>query len=81
MSTINAQYKIIADKSGKLNQQDQTVRQLEIDLQAFKGKCQDLDLQLTRQREDKHEVERRNESLRREIDNLNQDKAFLSRET
>lgn len=81
VSTINAQYKVIADKSGKLNQQDQLVRQLEIDLQAFKGKCQDLDLQLTRQREDKHEVERRNESLRREIDNLNQDKAFLSRET
>jgi len=31
-------------------------------------------------RESKTEVERRNESLRREIDILNQDKAFLSRE-
>lgn len=31
-------------------------------------------------RESKSEVERRNESLRREIDILNQDKAFLTRE-
>jgi len=31
-------------------------------------------------RESKSEVERRNEGLRREIDILNQDKAFLTRE-
>jgi chromosome segregation ATPase len=35
---------------------------------------------MTRLTESKSEVERRNESLRREIDILNQDKAFLSRE-
>ena len=37
-------------------------------------------MQLTRVKESKSEVEKRNESLRREIDILNQDKAFLSRE-
>jgi len=36
---------------------------------------------LKKVQENKHEVERRNESLRREIDLLNQDKAFLQRET
>lgn len=35
---------------------------------------------MNRIRESKSETERRNESLRREIDILNQDKAFLSRE-
>lgn len=39
-----------------------------------------MESQATKQRESQSEVERRNESLRREIDILNQDKAFLSRE-
>ncbi len=41
---------------------------------------QDLDLQLGRLKESAGETERRSESLRREIDILTQDKAFLARE-
>ena len=49
-------------------------------MNALKTQKHDSELQLTRIKESKSEVEKRNESLRREIDILTQDKTFLGRE-
>lgn len=46
----------------------------------MKARCQILEEQLLKANDGKTEVEKRAESLRREIDILTQDKAFLSRE-
>jgi progesterone-induced-blocking factor 1 len=56
------------------------LRKLDIELNALKTQKHDTELQLTRIKESKSEVEKRNESLRREIDILTQDKTFLNRE-
>lgn len=80
MGQLDAQYKQLNEKSNKLQQQDAELRRLEVECTALKGQKQDVELQLTRLRESKSETERRNESLRREIDIMTQDKAFLTRE-
>lgn len=80
MGKLDSQYKVLNEKSGKLTQQDQELRKLQVEVQALTSQKKDLETHATKQKESQSEVERRNESLRREIDILNQDKAFLSRE-
>ena len=50
--------------------QDEQLRKLDIEVNALKTQKHDTELQLTRIKESKSEVEKRNESLRREIDIL-----------
>ena len=56
------------------------MRRLEHELGQLKGQKKELDDQLGRSQESKADSERHNEGLRRQIDLLNQDKNFLSRE-
>ena len=53
---------------------------MEHDFGVQKSQKNDLELQISRLQETKSEVERRNESLRREIDLLRHDKTFLGSE-
>ena len=71
---------MLNEKSSKLTAQDEHLRKLDVELTSLKTQKNDCDLQLVRAKESKSEVEKRNESLRREIDILTQDKTFLSRE-
>ena len=63
-----------------MNQTDEQLRKVEHEFGSLKGQKTELELQNGRLQEAKLEIERRNESLKREIDLLNQDKNFLSRE-
>ena len=53
---------------------------MEIDLRSLQNQNKLLEDQIVKMQDAKLEVERRSESLRREIDILNQDKTFLTRE-
>jgi hypothetical protein len=67
---LNAQYKLLNERSHKLKEQDENIRKLDHDKTVTQTQKTDLELQITRMQESKSEVERRNESLRREIDLL-----------
>ena len=56
------------------------MKQLEIDYRSMKNQNKLLEDQIGKYQDAKLEVDRRAESLRREIDILNQDKTFLTRE-
>jgi chromosome segregation ATPase len=56
------------------------MRELDVQVAALQNSNKALEDQLAKANDLKHEVERRAESLRREVDILTQDKSFLSRE-
>ena len=78
--SLEIAYKQLNEKSGRLCDQDNNIRKLQSDLEVTLTTKKELHLQNSRLCEAKSELERANESLRRQIDLLNQDKCFLSRE-
>jgi hypothetical protein len=80
LKKINSQYQVLSEKGHSNQLIDNKMRDLEVDHRSLKSRCSVLEEQLQKANDIKSEVEKRAESLRREIDILTQDKAFLSRE-
>lgn len=80
LKKLNSQYQIINEKGHSTQIADSKLKDLEVEHRSLKARCSVLEEQLQKANDLKGEVERRAESLRREIDILTQDKAFLSRE-
>ena len=80
LKKLTSQYHVLSDKGHSHSQVDGKLRDLEVEHRTLKTRCGVLEEQLQKATDVKTEVERRAESLRREIDILTQDKAFLSRE-
>ena len=69
------------DKNKKVTtDQGEKIRQLEFDKNLLETQNENIESQLQKLRDQKLDVERRTESLRREIDMMGQDKTFLQRE-
>ncbi len=80
LNRVNAQYKTVLDKGVSQKEIDGRLRDLEVDHKSLQQRAKLLEEQLAKATDLKQEVERRAESLRREVDILTQDKSFLSRE-
>ena len=76
----NNRCKQLAEKSGKITEQDDQLRKIQHEFGILQSQKEDLERQVSKIQDAKIDIERRNESLRREIDLLNQDKAFAGRE-
>ena len=77
---LNNQYKIVLDKGVQQKDVDERMKQLEIDYRSMKNQNKMLEDQIVKYQDSKLDTEKRAESLRREVDILNQDKTFLTRE-
>ena len=80
LKKLTTQYQVVSEKGANQLQIDGKLRDLEVEHRSMKARCQILEEQLLKANDGKTEVEKRAESLRREIDILTQDKSFLSRE-
>jgi chromosome segregation ATPase len=80
LNRVNGQYKTLLDKGLTQKEVDGRLRELEVDHRSLEQRAKLLEDQLAKANDMKQEVERRAESLRREVDILTQDKTFLSRE-
>ena len=80
LNRVNGQYRTLLDKGLTQKEVDGRLRELEVDHRSLEQRAKLLEDQLAKANDMKQEVERRAESLRREVDILTQDKTFLSRE-
>jgi len=80
LQRLTTQHKALFEKGLGLKDSEGRLRELEIDARSLETRNHQLEEQLARATDLKQEVEKRAESLRREIDILTQDKSFLSRE-
>ena len=79
-SSMQSQLKSGADSKSQNQNQAEKIRKLEMDLKHMEQQNKALEDQMNKTNDLKLDIERRQESLRREIDLLGQDKNFLQRE-
>ena len=77
---LNNQYKNVVEKGLQQKEIDDRFRQLDIDHRSLQNQYKMLEDNLAKVQSLRSESEKRADSLRREIDLLNQDKTFLTRE-
>lgn len=76
-SSMQSQLKSGADSKSQNQNQAEKIRKLEMDLKHMEQQNKALEDQMNKTNDSKLDIERRQESLRREIDLLGQDKNFL----
>ena len=74
---MQSQLKLGADSKSQNQNQAEKIRKLEMDVKHLDQQNKALEDQMNKTNDSKLDIERRQESLRREIDLLGQDKNFL----